>query len=113
MVADVPPAGDHGTAIGNQQLVVHAGVESLEPGHHLGGPAKRAPPIPRVEHPEVDVRVSLKLEEELIQSDRHQIVNDQADLDSPVGCPDRPIQHQASGMVRVPEIGLEIEGADG
>ena len=86
IVADVSSADDRGAAVGDQQLVVHAGIEPLHLRDHFSAAGKQ-----------------------LLLSDRHQVVHDQPHADAAMRGEYRPLEYQPAGRIRIPEVGHDIE----
>ncbi len=112
VIADVASADDRGTAVGNQQLVVHAGIQPLHLRDHLAAPRDQAAFFPGIEETHLDVRVPLEIGMELLLPGRHEVVHDQSNADAAMRGKDGALQDQAPGRVRIPEVGHDIERRD-
>ena len=108
VVTDVAAPEDGHPTVGDQELVVHTVVEAL----HLRQGFERPPRAlvrPRVEEPDLDVRVGLEIGQPAFALDIEGVVDQDADPDAAFGGLDHMREQDHAGAVVVPEVILDVE----
>ena len=91
---------------------MHAGIQALHLGDHLTGAGQHAAVFPGVEQAQLDIGPLVKLVDELVLPDCQQIIDYQAHMHSAVGGVHRALQDDPAGIVRIPEICLDVDRRD-
>ena len=78
VITDVTAAEYRSMAVCDQQLVVHAHVESLHLGNHRSGSPRNAALLPWVEKPQLDIRMAFDIGHECLLAYRQEIIDDQS-----------------------------------
>jgi hypothetical protein len=113
VAANVAAAGDGGTAIDHDQLIVHAVIEAAELERNLQrtGPARAE--FERIEHAHFDVRQGIEQQRQGLVRANTVIVDQESHADATLGGGAQPVhEHDASRIVIV-DVGLDVDGPGG
>ena len=108
-VADIAAANDGDLSVGNKGLVVHPLVDASEVGYHAKHPQRTHGY--GVEHPHLDVRMTVNGEQGDVRRHRAQIVEQQTHAHAPVGRAEQMVEKNLARQVLVPDEILHIEAA--
>ena len=109
LVADIAAANDSDLSIGNEGLVVHPLVDASELGDHAKHPQRTHGY--GVEHPHLDVGMTVDGEQGDVGGHRAEIVEQQTHAHAAVGRAEQTVEKNLARQVLVPDEILHIEAA--
>ncbi len=114
-VADVAPAGDGDHAVGDEQLVVHAVVDSIDVAERTDESARQrfAQAAEGVEQPHFDVRRFGQCAQHRVGLRGEQVVDQQAHAHAALAGVAQQTQQQAPGGVVVDDVVLQVQTVAG
>ena len=108
-VANIAAADDGDLSVGDKGLVVHPLVDASEVGDHAKHPQRTH--AYGVEHPHLDIGMTVDGEQDGVGGHRAEIVEQQAHAHAPVGRAEQTVEKNLARQVLVPNEILHIETA--